>query len=169
MGNTLPRAYSQLPKVLAKCRLKISDLHEKLKAAGVNVNHKSLYRLTSPDPLQKIDTRIIGAICHTCDVSIQDIIAFEKPKLVLEKLSSAEQKRLDYLMAQHNEGKLTANEMREFDDLSQKAHQLTLANARLLVAQRRSLNSAPRSQVTRRLRRGLPARARKIKRVVKSH
>ncbi len=60
MSNSLPVAYSHLPKVLAKRRLKISDLQEKLRAAGINVNQKSLYRLTTSEPLLKIDTRIVG-------------------------------------------------------------------------------------------------------------
>jgi len=129
--------------MLAKHRLKVSDLHEKLKAFGVNVNQKSLYRLTAAKPLQKIDARIVGAICHICSVGIQDVITFEKPNPVLAKLTVAEQKRLDYLMSRHNDGKLNAREVREFDELSDKAHQLTMANARMLVAQRRGLNSAP--------------------------
>lgn len=129
--------------ILAKCRLKVSDLHEKLKAAGINVNQKSLYRLTTTEPLQKIDSRIVGAICQTCAVGIQDVITFEQPKAVLQKLSNPEQKRLDELMTRHNEGKLNAVEMREFDELSEKAHQLTMANARMLVAQRRALNRRP--------------------------
>ena len=144
MNSNLPLAYSSLPKVLAKSRLKISDLHQKLKDVGVNVNQKSLYRLNTANPLQKIDTRIVGAICHACAVPIQDVITFERPKPVLEKLTSAEQKRLDDLMTKHSEGKLAAREMREFDELSDKAHRLTMANARILVAQRRALSSATR-------------------------
>ncbi len=142
MSNSLPLAYSHLPSVLAKRRLKISDLHDKLKAAGVKVNHKSLYRLTSSAPLHKIDTRIVGAICHTCAVGIQDLIVFERPKSVLQKFNDADQKRLDDLMTKHSEGKLNAEELREFDELSEKAHELTMANARILVSQRRVLNSA---------------------------
>ena len=144
MSAVLPVAYSRLPKVLAKNRLKISDLREKLKAAGVNVNQKSLYRLITSKPLHKIDTRIVGAICQACAVGIQEVISFEQPRPVLEKLTSAEQSRLDDLMTRHSERKLDAGEMREFDELSDKAHQLTMANARMLVAQRRALNQAQR-------------------------
>ena len=149
MSNSLPVAYSHLPKVLAKCRLRISDLHEKLKAAGIYVNQKSLYRLTTSEPLQKIDTRIVGAICQTCAVGIQDVITFEQPKPVLQKLSAADQKRLDDLMTKHTEGKLSAEEMREFDELSERAHQLTMANARMLLAQRRALNSPQGPRIIR--------------------
>ncbi|MDX1950822.1 MAG: hypothetical protein SFY81_01490 [Verrucomicrobiota bacterium] len=139
MINSLPVAYSRLPQILRKCRLNISDLHERLKAAGLNVNPKSLYRLTTLKPIQKIDTRIVGAICETCDVSIEEVIAFEKPKPVLEKLTIAEQKRLDELMTSHSERELSRDELRELDELSEKAHQLTMANARMLVSQRRAL------------------------------
>jgi|GEM_PF-1357235 len=169
MSNSLPLAYSQLPKVLAKCHLKISDLHEKLKSAGIIVNPKSLYRLTTSNPLQKIDTRILGAICHTCDVSIQDVIAFEKPKSVLEKLTHAEQKRLDDLMTRHSDGKLNADEMPEFDKLSEKAHQLTMANARMLVAQRRALNLVQRTRIVRARPHGERKRPQSPKSVLQNH
>lgn len=170
MDNILPLAYSDLPQVLAKCRLNISDLHEKLKAAGVNVNQKSLYRLTTSKPLQKIDTRIVGAICQTCAVGIQDVITFQQPKPVLQKLTNSEQKRLDDLMTQHSERKLNAGEMREFDELSEKAHQLTMANARMLVAQRRTLNSAQRLRNVRsHPRHGARKRPQPTKRVLQQH
>ena len=45
-------------------------------------------------------------------------------------------------MFKQSEGKLATKEMREFDELSQKAHELTMANARMLVAKRRALNAA---------------------------
>ncbi len=153
MSDSLPVAYSHLPEILALRRLKVSDLREKLRAVGVNVNQKSLYRLTTAEPIQKIDTRIVGAICHTCDVGIQDVIGFEKPKPVLQKLPVDEQRRLDELMTAHAEGPLGAGEMRELDGLSEKAHQLTMANARMLVAQRRALDKAAESGTPRRSRR----------------
>ncbi len=142
MSNSLPLAYSHLPQILAKCHLKISELRKKLKSLGVNVNPKSLYRLTSPAPLQRIDARIVGAICQTCAVGIEDVITFEPPKPAFQKLSGIEQKRLDDLMSKHTEEKLSAAETRELDALSAKAHELTMANARMLVAQRRALNPA---------------------------
>jgi hypothetical protein len=169
MSSSLPVAYSHLPQVLAKCRLKISELHERLKAAGVNVNQKSLYRLTTSEPLQKIDTRIVGAICQTCSVGIQDVITFEHPKPVLQKLTASDQKRFDHLMTKHNEGELNAAEMQEFDELSDKAHQLTMANARMLVAQRRALNAARRPLIIRRLHNASRKRAESAKRVLKRH
>jgi hypothetical protein len=143
MNGSGPVAYSQLPKVLAKHRLKISDLHQKLKDAGVSVNYKSLYRLIAAHPLQKIDTRIVGAICQACGVGIQDLIGFEKPKPILAHLSNDEQKRLDDLMTRHSEETLSAEELHDFDELAEKAHQLTLTNARLLLSQRRALNARP--------------------------
>lgn len=141
MRSNLPLAYSRLPSVLAKRRLKISELQKKLQAAGVKINQKSLYRLTSAAPLQRLDTRILAAICQTCAVGIQEVISFEAPGSVLLKLDKAEQKRLDEFMSKHREGKLTPDETREFDLLSEKAHDLTMTNARMLVAQRRALNA----------------------------
>ena len=149
MSNSLPVAYSGLPKILTKHSWKISDLHQKLKTAGIPVNPKSLYRLAGSEPLHKIDTRILGAICQTCDVSLQDLITFERPQPVLEKLSNAGQKRLDELMTRHSDGKLSAAELREFDELSDEAHRLTMANARLLDAQRRALAATGRARINR--------------------
>ncbi len=152
MRNDAPVAYSQLPRILAQRRLSVSDLKGRLKAAGVTVNQKSLYRLTSFAPLQKIDTRIVGAICQTCAVGIEDIISFEPPKPVLEKLNEMEQSELEQLMDKNNEGQLTPSELQRYDELSDKVFDLTMTNARLLAAQRRSLKS------TRHPRRSSPAR-----------
>jgi hypothetical protein len=53
-------------------------------------------------------------------------------------------------MTRNNEGKLSTEELREFDELSEKAHQLTLANARLLAAQHRALSSHTHAGIARR-------------------
>jgi hypothetical protein len=139
MTGRLPVAYSHLPEILSKSRIKITDLKRRLEDAGVRVNPKTLYRLTSTAPLQKIDTRVIGAICHACDVGIEEVIIFDRPRAGIQKLSAADQKRLDDLLSKHRENKLSKSEISEFDELCDKAHALTLANARLLASKRRSV------------------------------
>ena len=49
----------------------------------------------------------------------------------------AENERLQELMEKNNEGKLTAAERREFDGLADRAHQISMENARTLLAERR--------------------------------
>jgi DNA-binding Xre family transcriptional regulator len=149
MRNILPTAYSQLPQLLANRHIKISDLQKRLQAAGVKINHKSLYRLTSSAPIHKIDTRIIGAICQTFSVRIQDVIAFEEPRQKLQKLTAANQKRLEALMSRNNEGKLEVEDIQELDELTSKAHQIAMTNARMLVAQKQSLKTPSGTRTTR--------------------
>jgi hypothetical protein len=101
------------------------------------VNIKSLYRLAEAGPLRKIDLRMAAAICKVCAVPIGELITFERPQAQLRRLGAREQSRLDALMDRNNDGKLTAAERREFLALAEQAHQLSLANARLLIAGRR--------------------------------
>lgn len=135
-GNT-PEAYSRLRLILAEKNLSVFQLHRELNESGVPVNIKSLYRLTSDDPLQKMDLRIAAAICQACDAELGELISFEKPAAQLQHLPEKDQARLDDLMAANNEGKLSAAERREFNALAEKAHRLSLENARILQAERR--------------------------------
>jgi hypothetical protein len=148
------RAYSRLATILSSRNIAVPELRRQLSKLGVPVNIKSLYRLASPEPIQKIDLRIVGAICRTYHVGIQEVIDFAKPKLTLQRLDAPEQKRLDELMSKNNEGELTTTELHEFEELAGKAHQLTLANARLLASQRRMGAAGAR----RRARRNRPTR-----------
>jgi hypothetical protein len=149
MNGSPPLAYSHLPEILSRSQLRISDLQRRLEEAGVRVNPKTLYRLTSTAPLQKIDTRVISAICHACDVGIEDVIIFDQPLEVIQKLPPRDQKRLDELLAKHRETSLSKSEGAEFDELCDRAHALTLANARLLASKRRSIPPRKRSNRSR--------------------
>ena len=137
MNGYIPEAYSRLASILARQNLSVLALQRTLEEAGVPVNIKSLYRLAEDGPLQKIDLRIAAAICKVCAVSLGELISFEKPPSQLHRLSAKAQARLDELMTRNNEGKLTAAGRREFLALADEAHQLSLANARLLLAGRR--------------------------------
>jgi hypothetical protein len=135
-GNKL-QAYSRLPLVLAGMNLTVFQLHRRLEEAGFPVNIKSLYRLASEEPLQKIDLRIAAAICRVCNVALGELITLEKPQNRLRQLDGRTQRRLEVLMSKNNDGKLTAIEKREFTQLAEKAHRLSLQNARLLQAGRK--------------------------------
>ncbi|HWF18459.1 MAG TPA: hypothetical protein VG754_04300 [Verrucomicrobiae bacterium] len=134
-------AYSHLTTVLNVRKIAIPELRRQMLKLGVPVNIKSLYRLASPEPLQKIDLRILGAICRTCHVGIQEVIDFNKPSMALQRLGSSDQKRLDELMSGNNDGMLDSAERKELEELAGKAHQITIANARLLARQRRTNRS----------------------------
>jgi hypothetical protein len=136
MKDNTSGAYSRLRILLAKMNLSVYQLHKRLEAGGVPVNRKSLYRLASDEPIQKIDLRIAAAICDACSVALGDLITLERPAAHLRRLDTKTQDRLDALMKKNNAGTLTAAEKREFETLAEKAHQLSMDNARLLIAER---------------------------------
>jgi hypothetical protein len=107
------------------------------------VNIKSLYRLAEDAPVQKIDLRIVGAICRSLGVALGDLITFDKPKAQFRRLASKTQLRLDALMEKNNEGRLTAAERKEFLALAGQAHRLSLENARTLLAERQRAEVRP--------------------------
>ncbi len=101
------------------------------------MNIKSLYRLASEEPLEKIDLRIAAAICKICGATFADLITLEKPRARLQQLDAKTQSRLNALMELNNDGKLTARQKREFEQLAERAHRLSLENARTLQAERK--------------------------------
>ncbi len=136
MKGSVPVAYSNLEFLLARRNLSVPALQRKLESAGVPVNIKSLYRLTEGSPLQKIDLRIAAAICQACGAEFSELISFEKPKAQLQRLDVRTQSRLDSLMAKNNEGQLTTAERKEFTELADQAHRISMQNARMLLSQR---------------------------------
>jgi DNA-binding Xre family transcriptional regulator len=137
MSGYTPEAYSMLGAILARRNLSVLALQRELAKAGMSVNIKSLYRLADDAPVQKIDLHIAAAVCKACHVSLNDLIRFQKPKAQLRRLDSKTQSRLDALMARNNEGQLTAAERREFGVLADRAHRISIENARTLLAERR--------------------------------
>jgi len=115
----------------------VFQLHRRLADGDFAVNIKSLYRLVSEDPLQKIDPRIAAAICKVCGVELGELITLEKPRAQLRRLDARTQARLEQLMAKNNDGKLTASEEKKFGQLAERAHRISVENARVLLAERR--------------------------------
>jgi DNA-binding Xre family transcriptional regulator len=149
MSGNIPEAYARLRIVLAQRNMTVFQLHRQLEGADCAVNIKSLYRLASEEPLQKVDLRIAAAICRACDVDLGELITFEKPRPQLRRIDARTQARLEELMAKNNDGKLTANEKREFAQLAERAHRISLENARVLQAERRR-SGRSRTRATRR-------------------
>jgi DNA-binding Xre family transcriptional regulator len=140
-------AWSTLPNLLAEKNLTVADLHQILQKRGFEVNKKSLYRLAAPQPIQKLDTAIIRAICEALEVRLQDLIQFQKPKFELKRLEPRSQQELDRLMDKNNEGELTQKEKARFKALLDEVQRISLYNARALLNQKRLRESAPREML----------------------
>jgi Cro/C1-type HTH DNA-binding domain len=136
------QAYSQLRRVLAEQKVTIPELQRRMEQQGLRVNLKSLYRLSDDrQPLHRLDLRVAGAICQHFQMSLAELIAFEKPGRKLRRLAGVKQKRLDTLMARNNEGMLTDTEQAELQTLAQEAEEIMLDNARILAGQRQQVAS----------------------------
>ena len=130
-------AWSTLRTLLAEKNLTVADLHEKLREQGFDVNKKSLYRLTTSHPVQKIDTAIARAICEALDVGLGDLIQFQRPRFELQHLDPRSEKELARLMDKNNEGELTEKERARFHTLLDEVQKITLYNSKMLVDQKR--------------------------------
>ena len=143
-------AWSTLPNLLAEKNLTVADLHQILQKRGFEVNKKSLYRLTASQPVQKLDTAIVRAVCEALDVRLQDLIQFQKPKLELKRLDPKSQQALDRLMDKNNEGELTKAEQARFKALLEEVQSITLYNSKTLLNQKRLRESTPAEVLTAR-------------------
>jgi DNA-binding Xre family transcriptional regulator len=139
-----------LPTLLAEKNLTVADLHQILQKRGFDVNKKSLYRLAASQPVQKLDTAIVRAVCEALDIGLQDLIQFQKPKFELKHLDPQSQKELDRLMDKNNEGELTKNEQARFKALLDEVQKISLYNAKTLVSQKRRREPVPREAPTAR-------------------
>jgi DNA-binding Xre family transcriptional regulator len=141
-------AWSTLPNLLAEKNLTVADLHQILRQHGFNVNKKSLYRLTTSQAIQKLDTTIVRAVCEALDVRLQDLIQFQKPKFELKRLDPRSQQELDKLMDKNNEGELTQKEKTRFRALLDEVQKTSLYNAKALVSQKRLREPVPCEALT---------------------
>lgn len=134
------QAYSRLKQVLDRQKLTVANLYRRIQRNGLHVSLKSLYRLTEDEhPLERLDLRVAGVICHVCQVPLSELIAFRVTPQRLRSLAAGKQKRLDVLMAKNNEGRLTNAEQRELRALVDETEKITLDNARKLARQRQPL------------------------------
>ncbi|MFZ0504693.1 MAG: hypothetical protein WAM44_13335, partial [Chthoniobacterales bacterium] len=108
-----------------------------LQKRGFAVNRKSLYRLATPQPVQKIDTTIVRGVCEALDVRLQDLIQFQKPKFELKRLDPRSQRELDRLMDKNNQGGLTKTEQTLFKARLEEVQKVFLYNSRMLAQQKR--------------------------------
>jgi DNA-binding Xre family transcriptional regulator len=150
MNGSDKGVWSTLPNLLAEKNLTVADLYQILQKRGFAVNKKSLYRLTASQPVQKLDTAIVRAVCEALDVRLQDLIQFQKPKFELKRLDPKSQRELDRLMDKNNEGELTKSEQARFKALLGDVQKISLYNAKALVSQKRLRERVPGEAVTAR-------------------
>jgi hypothetical protein len=137
-------AYSRLKFLLDERSLTPADLNRCLGERGRAVNIRTLARLADPDrSLERIDLRAVGAICQVLGVGLDDLIVFaETERTALRSLAETKQRRLDRLMAGHNEGQLTSAEEDELRALVAEAEKIARSNARRLVEHRRMMTAS---------------------------
>ncbi len=83
--------------------------------------------------------RVAGAICQVCDGPLTEWIVFEDLSAILISMSEEKQDRLEELMDENNEGRLTEEQRVEFAMLVKEAEETTLENSRALALHYRTL------------------------------
>ncbi len=137
----MQEAFSRLKSVLDKQGLSTADLVRRVSEQGDRINAKSLYRLADPEePLEKVDMRVVGAVCQALSVGIGELLTFDEPEII-EQFGAQKQARMDALMARHNGAghALSAGEMTELQALVEEAEAVARGNARRLANRRRRL------------------------------
>ena len=153
-GGAVVEAYSRLKFLLEERSLSRAELQRRITAQERGFNVKTLYRLADPDrPLERVDLRLVGAICRMLGVGLGDLIVFaEAEKTTLRSLQESKQQRLDALMERHNEGRLADDELGELRALVEEAEAIARSNARRLADHRRRLRGG--ASARRRVRAG---------------
>jgi len=126
-------AYSRLGNILAQQHRTVAGFIEKLNAKGIFLDKKTVYRLAGAKPIQNLNTRVLGVVCEELQVGVGDLITWQQPQPVLQRIDEKTQHRLSALMGRNNEGLLTPAEARELAELGAYAEKLSLENARLLA------------------------------------
>lgn len=135
-------AYSYLKQLLKQQEISVPELHRRIRTQGLNVNLKSLYRLSDDtQPVDRLDMRVAGAICSVFSVRLSDWIVFQEEPQALRTLASPKQARLDVLMSKNNQGELTEAEHEELRSLVREAEEILLVNARILAGQQLRLKT----------------------------
>lgn len=145
-------AYSTLPDLLAKSRLTVAEVYQRLLRRGFKFDKKTLYRLASNEPLQTINAPVVGAVCEEFKIGLDDLLTWERPKPKLHRIGAKTQARLDELMEKNTEGTLTAAEKKELATLGETVERLSLENAKMLASHAetgRRARAARRTAVTR--------------------
>jgi hypothetical protein len=142
--------FSLIGQVLSERNWLVADLEKRLRERGHKFNRKTIYRLTYPIPIKRVDAIILRAVGEELQLPLERLITFDIPKL--QKLDPIADKRLASLMAKNTGGDLTEEEKEELQELGEIAEKLSLQNARIFAAYRKinpdsSANQLPREEV----------------------
>jgi hypothetical protein len=142
--------FSLIGQVLSERNWLVADLEKRLRERGHKFNRKTIYRLTHPTPMKRVDAIILRAVGEELQLPLERLITFDVPKL--EKLDPIADKRLSELMAKNNRGDLAEQEKQELQELGEIAEKLSLQNARIFAAYRKvdpdsSVNQLPKQDV----------------------
>lgn len=145
----MQEAFSRLKSALDSQNMTTADLVRRVQEQGDRVNAKSIYRLANPEePLEKVDMRVVGAVCQALGLGIGDLLTFAEPTLV-EAFEPVKQARMEALMARRmprSPDALSAEERAELEHLIEEAEAVARGNAHRLAARRRRLlRAVPRS------------------------
>ena len=138
----MQEAYSRLKSVLEAKGWTAADLVRRIAEQGERVNAKSVYRLADPaETLEKVDMRVIAAVCQALDIGIADILTFEEPT-IFEQFNPTKQARMDELLYRHQSSSsvsLAQDELLELRKLVDEAEVVARGNARRLASRKRKL------------------------------
>jgi len=138
----MQEAYSRLKSVLDAKGLTAADLVRRIAEQGDRVNAKSVYRLADPaETLEKVDMRVIAAVCQALGIGIGDILTFDEPTII-EEFSPAKQERMTELMTRHQSSsaeRLSTEELAELRKLVDEAELVARGNAHRLASRKRKL------------------------------
>ena len=136
-------AFSRLTSITHAQGLTTAALVRRVQDQGDRVNPKSIYRLADPEePLEKVDMRVIAAVCQALNVGIAEILTFDAPTII-EAFSQDKQSRMEDLMARHSSRAgepLDAAGLTELQELVDEAESISRGNARRLANRKRRLS-----------------------------
>jgi len=113
--------YPQLSELLRRKNLSVAELERQIEQRfGLSVNVKTLYRFTSPEPVQRADLEIAGAVAAVLGVSLDDLFHVQATPVnehgdETSALDPVESRRLADLFDRQSCGLLSAAEQRELE------------------------------------------------------
>jgi len=115
--------YPRLSQLLRSKNLSVAELERQIEQRfGLSVNVKTLYRFTSPEPVQRADLEIAGAVAAVLEVSLDDLFHVQATPLHEQReetgaLDPIQSRRLADLFDRQSRGVVLAAEQRELEVL----------------------------------------------------
>jgi transcriptional regulator with XRE-family HTH domain len=115
--------YPRLSELLRNKNLSVAELERRIERRfGLTVNVKTLYRFTSPEPVQRADLEIAGAVAAVLGVTLDDLFDVQATPVDDHReetsvLDPAESRLLAELFDEQSRGVLSADVQRELEAL----------------------------------------------------